>query len=117
MAVVIRRWVWLECIGMVKGAVVRKYIDFLIILPIPAPHVLALFGSSTPTSLFILKMLFHSLYMHLVGNGTAHHAYINNRQEHFWRYSVIYLLTHQTQTNQTSLTGFYGSILATTLVM
>ena len=33
------------------GAVVRRYIDFLILL-IPTPLVLALFGSSIPTSLF-----------------------------------------------------------------
>ena len=38
------------------GVVVRRYIDFLIILLIPTPFVLALFCSIIPTSLFILKM-------------------------------------------------------------
>ena len=33
--------------------VVRRYIDILIILPIPTPLVLTLFCSSIPTSLFI----------------------------------------------------------------
>ena len=64
MGVVIRRWVWLECIrrcGLV-GGVVRSYnytVDFLILL-IPTPLVLALFCSSIPTSLFIFKMFFRS---------------------------------------------------------
>ena len=40
-------WVWLV------GVVVRRYIDFLIILLIPTPLVLALFCSSIPTFLFI----------------------------------------------------------------
>ena len=42
------------------GGVVRRYIDFLIILLIPTPLVLALFCSSIPTSLFIFKMFFRS---------------------------------------------------------
>ena len=42
-------WVWLVRV------VVRRYIDFLIILLIPTPLVLALFCSSIPTSLFIFK--------------------------------------------------------------
>ena len=45
--------------------VVRRYIDFFILL-IPTPLVLALFGSSIPT-LFILKMFFHFwiiIYLH-----------------------------------------------------
>ena len=40
------------------GVVVRRYIDILIILLIPTPVVLAFFGSSIPTSLFIFKMFF-----------------------------------------------------------
>ena len=40
-------WVWL------LGVVVRRYIDFLILL-IPTPLVSVLFGSSIPTFLFIL---------------------------------------------------------------
>ena len=47
------------------GVVVRRYIhvDFLIILPIPTPLVLALFCSSIPTSLFILKNVFSFLFV------------------------------------------------------
>ena len=52
MGVVTRRWVWLECIGVVSGVVVTRYIDFLILL-FPTSLVLALFCSSIPTSLFI----------------------------------------------------------------
>ena len=44
MGVVSRRWVWVEFMGMV----VRRYIDFLILL-IPTPLVSALFFSSIPT--------------------------------------------------------------------
>ena len=51
---------WLECICVVVGVVVRRYIDFLIILLIPTPLLLALFcsSSSIPTSLIIFKMFF-----------------------------------------------------------
>ena len=44
-------WVWL------LGVVVRRYIDFLILL-IPTPLVSVLFYSNIPTFLFILKMFF-----------------------------------------------------------
>ena len=44
-------WVWL------LGVVLRRYIDFLILL-IPTPLVSVLFGSSIPTSVFILLKLF-----------------------------------------------------------
>ena len=43
--------------------VVRRYIDFLITLLIPAPLVLAVFCSSIPTSLFIFKMFFVLVYV------------------------------------------------------
>ena len=43
------------------GGVVRRYIDFLIILLIPTPLVLALFCNSISTSLFIFKMFFFVL--------------------------------------------------------
>ena len=42
MGAVIRRWVWLECIGVVVGGGVRRYIHFLILL-IPTTLVVALF--------------------------------------------------------------------------
>ena len=45
------------------GVVVRRYIDFLIILLFATPLVLAIFCSGIPTSLLILKMFFGSLYM------------------------------------------------------
>ena len=44
-------WVWL------LGVVVRRYIDFLILL-IPAPLVSALFGSSIPTFCSFKKIFF-----------------------------------------------------------
>ena len=44
-------WVWL------LGVVLRRYIDFLKLL-IPTPLVSVLFGSSIPTSFFILLKLF-----------------------------------------------------------
>ena len=51
MGVVIRRWVWLECIGVVSGWL-RRYLGFLITC-IPPPLVFALFCNGIPTSLFI----------------------------------------------------------------
>ena len=44
-------WVWL------LGVVLRRYIDFLILL-IPTPLVSVLFCNSIPTFLFIFKMFF-----------------------------------------------------------
>ena len=64
MASVWNLWVWLPCIGVVVGVVVlRRYIDILtIILNFPySTCISSFFGSSIPTSLFILKMLFRSL--------------------------------------------------------
>ena len=63
---------WVESMGVVRmyisvvsglgrGIVVKRYIDFLIILLIPTPLILALFGSSIPTSLLIKKNVFRSL--------------------------------------------------------
>ena len=49
-------WVWL------LGVVVRRYIDFLILL-IPTPLVFVLFYSSIPYFLFIFKNVFRSLYI------------------------------------------------------
>ena len=47
-------WVWL------LGVVLRRYIDFLILL-IPTPLVSVLFGSSIPTSVFILLKCYNTL--------------------------------------------------------
>ena len=61
------------------GVVVRRYIDFLILL-IPTPLVLALFCSSIPTSLFILKMFFFVLYLYIISGfikGFIHSGNIN----------------------------------------
>ena len=52
-------WVWL------LGVVLRRYIDFLILL-IPTPLVSVLFGSSIPTSIFILLKLFCVLLIYTV---------------------------------------------------
>ena len=49
-------WVWL------LGVVLRRYIDFLILL-IPTPLVSVLFCSSIPTFLLIKKNVFRSLYI------------------------------------------------------
>ena len=57
-------WVLLECIGVVSGCCVRRYIDILIII-ITFPYstcISSFFGSSIPTSLFIFKMFFVLLY-------------------------------------------------------
>ena len=48
-------WMWL------LGVVVRRYIDFLILL-IPTPLVSVLFCSSIPTSLFIFKNIDYSVF-------------------------------------------------------
>ena len=48
-------WVWLV------GVVVRRYIDFLILL-IPTPLIFVLFCSSIPTFCSFLKMFFVLLY-------------------------------------------------------
>ena len=48
-------WVWLKCIGVVGGGVVRRYIDILAII-INFPYstcISSYFGTSIPTSLFI----------------------------------------------------------------
>ena len=45
--------------GVATGVVVRRYIDFLILL-IPTPLVSVLFCSSIPTFLFIFKMFLRS---------------------------------------------------------
>ena len=51
-------WVWL------LGVVVRRYIDFLILL-IPTPLVSVLFYSSIPTFCSFLKNVFRSLYTYI----------------------------------------------------
>ena len=50
-------WMWL------LGVVLRRYIDFLILL-IPTPLVSVLFGSSIPTSVFIKKKCFSFLFQY-----------------------------------------------------
>ena len=58
MGVVNRKWVWVESMGVV----VRRYIDFLIILLIPTPLVSALSMQQPPYFLFIFKMFFVLYY-------------------------------------------------------
>ena len=52
-------WVWL------LGVVLRRYIDFLILL-IPTPLVSVLFCSSIPTFLFILYMFLRSCFYDVI---------------------------------------------------
>ena len=60
MGVVIRWWVWLECICVFSGWCHKEVsIDFLILL-IPTPLVSASYCSSIPTSLVIFLMFFYS---------------------------------------------------------
>ena len=47
-------------------AVVRRYIDFVIILLVPTPLALALFCSSIPTSLFIFKNVFSYILVYVI---------------------------------------------------
>ena len=58
-------WVWLPCIGVVSGCCCKEvYIDILTIM-INFPYstcISSFFGSSIPTSLFILKMFFRSCF-------------------------------------------------------
>ena len=53
-------WVWL------LGVVLRRYIDFLILL-IPTPLVSVLFGSSIPTSFFILLYILYLSHSEIMG--------------------------------------------------
>ena len=53
MGVVIRRWVWLESIGVVSGCF--PHITYIYI---PTALVSALFCSSIPTSFFILLIIY-----------------------------------------------------------
>ena len=47
------RWMWVECMGVV----VRRYIDFLIVLN-PTPIVYVIFFTNIPTFCSFLKMFF-----------------------------------------------------------
>ena len=86
-------WVWL------LGVVLRRYIDFLILL-IPTPLVSVLFCSSIPTFLFIFSNVFRSLYIYIgrilhssmVSVGLAQ-ARPNNGQEHIPQVVNAHVLT------------------------
>ena len=58
-------WVWL------LGVVVRRYIDFLILL-IPTPLVSVLFYSSIPTFCSFFKMFFVLSYIECSNNNYIH---------------------------------------------
>ena len=73
-------WVWL------LGVVLRRYIDFLILL-IPTPLVSVLFCSSIPTFLFIFKKLFFVLVPVLFLN------YILGINNFFTQYKHIHATT------------------------
>ena len=62
-------WVWL------LGVVLRRYIDFLILLIIPTPLVSVLFGSSIPT-----YFCFHFVKMILLYTLTNKHAFSSSLQ-------------------------------------
>ena len=56
----LRVWVWLQCIGVVSGVVVRRYIDILTI-SINFPYstcISSFFGSRIPTFLMFFSFLF-----------------------------------------------------------
>ena len=58
-------WVWLPRIGVVSGCFCKEVYRYLHnnYKIFPTPLVLAFFASSIPTSLFIFKMFFRSLYL------------------------------------------------------
>ena len=58
MGVVIRRLVWLECIGVISGCCYKEVSSYYLCLL--HLYILTFFGSSIHTSLFISKMCFHS---------------------------------------------------------
>ena len=59
-------WVWLQCIGVVSGCCCKEvYVDILTMI-INFPYstcISSFFGSSIPTSLFILKCFFVLVYV------------------------------------------------------
>ena len=75
MGVVSRRWVWL------LGVVVRRYIDFLMLL-IPTPLVFVLFYSSIPTFCSFFKMFlflfqyFKKITFYVLNNFFAQYKHI-----------------------------------------
>ena len=54
MGVVFRRWVWLECIGMVSGCCFKEVLIFLI----PTPLLYSFFCSSISTLFFFVVFSF-----------------------------------------------------------
>ena len=67
-------WVWL------LGVVLRRYIDFLILL-IPTPLVSVLFGSSIPTSFFILlKYIYILMFSVRYGSQKSSLSLCNNNR-------------------------------------
>ena len=79
-------WVWL------LGVVLRRYIDFLILL-IPTPLVSVLFGSSIPTSVFILlKYIYISpRYIYIPRYIYPHGIYISPRYIYI---PTVYIYPH-----------------------
>ena len=76
-------WVWL------LGVVLRRYIDFLILL-IPTPLVSVLFCSSIPTFLFLKKKCFSFFYNYTQGRSSLLCCYCYCYCCHFyWCYSCI----------------------------
>ena len=74
-------WVWLQCIGVAVGVVVRRYIDILIIIIINFPSstcIRSFFGSSILTSLFIFKMFFRSCFRYFFTIYSKRYSYIEH---------------------------------------
>ena len=95
MGVVIRRWVWLKCIGVISGCFywvpkLHKTPYGTKLLLIPTPLVFALFCSSILTSLFILKCFFIVIFVEY-----SKHCSMNIRDRSkmeitpTWRYNYI----------------------------
>ena len=89
------------------GGVVRRHIDFLILL-MPTPLVLAIFGSSILTSLFILKMFFLLVFVISVQYSKRCSKSIRDRSKikitPTWQYNYVY---RQARILQAPI--FYGS--------
>ena len=90
-------WVWL------LGVVLRRYIDFLILL-IPTPLVSVLFCSSIPTFLFIFKNVFRSYtYLQLRASHGIHMKAA---------YTVLYMKKHtQTYASYPAMDISYMSVV------
>ena len=98
MHVVIRRWAWLECIGVVSGCCkeVRIYHKFPHMTYSYSMHLYQLFFTAASLllfNLFILKMFFHSCLCYFVQYSKSCSKNIRDRSEieitPTWHYNYI----------------------------